>query len=452
MRTMVEEETDPQSGTSTGFEQMSDPNDTTPPPPSGPPAGGQDPTAPLPRPSNERPPRRRLTRSPDRRIGGVAGGVADYFDVDPVLIRLGFVIGIFAGGIGAIAYLIAWVVLPDYDDDVVQNGAHQGVSDNADRPGAGRGRRDRDFDTTTTIAIILLAVAAALGVSDTIDGGFVLPLALVGGGVYLLTRRESERDLPYEEDPGPVAGRATDSSEEAGRRFTRPTDFDDTTNASLTDPTDPTASPDQPRRRHRRRREPAVVTRICLSVLALFFAGAIAADQLDWLESDASTVMATGLIILGGGLIVGAFLGRARGLVPLGLLLALAFAVSGVLEPIIDDGIGERTYQPVTLDQLEDEYRLGVGDLEVDLRGLEIPDGERVEVNVVLGMGEATVWVPPLADLDIKGDVDFGQLDILDLTEEGVDNELTLTRSFGGDAELVINLNVDFGHGEVRRG
>jgi phage shock protein C len=48
-----------------------------------------------------------------RVIAGVAGGLAEYFNVDVVLVRLLWVISIFAGGGGVLAYIIAWIVIPE---------------------------------------------------------------------------------------------------------------------------------------------------------------------------------------------------------------------------------------------------------------------------------------------------------------------------------------------------
>jgi phage shock protein C len=45
-------------------------------------------------------------------IGGVAGGIAEYFDIDPVFIRVLFVVSVFASGIGIIAYIILWIITP----------------------------------------------------------------------------------------------------------------------------------------------------------------------------------------------------------------------------------------------------------------------------------------------------------------------------------------------------
>jgi phage shock protein PspC (stress-responsive transcriptional regulator) len=58
-------------------------------------------------------PVRRLTRSStDRMIGGVAGGLGRYFDVDPLLFRIGFVVLTFAGGFGLLAYLVGLAAIP----------------------------------------------------------------------------------------------------------------------------------------------------------------------------------------------------------------------------------------------------------------------------------------------------------------------------------------------------
>ena len=58
---------------------------------------------------------KRLTRSRNERmIGGVCGGLAEYFGVDPTLVRLVFVVGSLLGaGSLILAYLIMWVVVPE---------------------------------------------------------------------------------------------------------------------------------------------------------------------------------------------------------------------------------------------------------------------------------------------------------------------------------------------------
>jgi phage shock protein PspC (stress-responsive transcriptional regulator) len=48
----------------------------------------------------------------DKILGGVCGGIAEYFHVDPVLIRVLWVILIFIMGTGILAYLVAWLIIP----------------------------------------------------------------------------------------------------------------------------------------------------------------------------------------------------------------------------------------------------------------------------------------------------------------------------------------------------
>jgi phage shock protein C len=48
----------------------------------------------------------------DSMIGGVCGGLAEYFDIDPAIVRLAAVLLVFAGGAAIIAYIIAWIIIP----------------------------------------------------------------------------------------------------------------------------------------------------------------------------------------------------------------------------------------------------------------------------------------------------------------------------------------------------
>jgi phage shock protein C len=60
---------------------------------------------------------RRLYRSrQDRMLGGVSAGLAAYFDIDPVLVRLLWVVGaVFTGGLLALAYILLWIIVPAED-------------------------------------------------------------------------------------------------------------------------------------------------------------------------------------------------------------------------------------------------------------------------------------------------------------------------------------------------
>lgn len=56
---------------------------------------------------------KRLTRSKEKKIGGVCAGLANYFDMDPTIMRVLFVVIFFAGGASLLAYLIMWIIVPE---------------------------------------------------------------------------------------------------------------------------------------------------------------------------------------------------------------------------------------------------------------------------------------------------------------------------------------------------
>lgn len=58
----------------------------------------------------------RLCKSRNRMIAGVCGGIAEYFSIDPTLIRLAWVLFCALGGSGVLAYIIAAIVIPEQDN------------------------------------------------------------------------------------------------------------------------------------------------------------------------------------------------------------------------------------------------------------------------------------------------------------------------------------------------
>lgn len=56
---------------------------------------------------------KKLTKSADRKICGVCGGIGEYLGIDPTVIRLLWVIFTFMGGAGLLAYIIAAIIIPE---------------------------------------------------------------------------------------------------------------------------------------------------------------------------------------------------------------------------------------------------------------------------------------------------------------------------------------------------
>lgn len=48
----------------------------------------------------------------NKQLGGVCGGIAEYFELDPSLVRLGAILLLLVAGTGLIAYLVAWFIVP----------------------------------------------------------------------------------------------------------------------------------------------------------------------------------------------------------------------------------------------------------------------------------------------------------------------------------------------------
>ena len=51
--------------------------------------------------------------STDKKLAGVCGGIAEYFNIDSTLLRLGWVVFSLLGGSGLLAYIIAAIIMPD---------------------------------------------------------------------------------------------------------------------------------------------------------------------------------------------------------------------------------------------------------------------------------------------------------------------------------------------------
>ncbi|MBP9501612.1 MAG: PspC domain-containing protein [Candidatus Promineofilum sp.] len=127
----------------------------------------------------------RLMRSEtDRMIAGVCGGLAAYLGVDPVLVRLAFVILLLASGVGLGIYVVLWFVMPaesQVDPEIrIMN------SDGSDEPSAYKTR----FGPSATVGVILILFGAffLLGQIGHLPG-YIWPLALIAVGIYYLFQR-----------------------------------------------------------------------------------------------------------------------------------------------------------------------------------------------------------------------------------------------------------------------
>lgn len=145
---------------------------------------------------------KRLYRSSDNKvIGGVCAGIAEYFDIDPTLVRLLWVLLTFSVGIGIIAYIVCVIVIPERpssgikykdvgtDDEVLVSA---GMDDDFAPQGDAQDTTQRQEDKSRTfLGIILIALGGFLLFRRWffwIDLGKFWPVILILGGVYVIFR------------------------------------------------------------------------------------------------------------------------------------------------------------------------------------------------------------------------------------------------------------------------
>ena len=130
---------------------------------------------------------RRLTRSRNSMIGGVAAGVADWIDADPALIRIAWALLVpITGGAALLAYIVAWVVLPEAGawttTGEVAAAGDDPVTAAPPRP-IDQGRTQLLLGGALVLVGLFFLVREYL---PEIDWGFVWPLALVAAGIVIL--------------------------------------------------------------------------------------------------------------------------------------------------------------------------------------------------------------------------------------------------------------------------
>lgn len=146
---------------------------------------------------------RRLRKSnADRVLFGVSGGLGAYFDLDPVLVRVGFVALCFAGGIGFVMYLALAVVMPRADApegtpaEAVQDNVEHIADEAAEatrRLGGAMGSRDSERGRNA-LGILLIVVGAFILLSNV---GFFFwmrwdifwPAVFIVLGIFIFARR-----------------------------------------------------------------------------------------------------------------------------------------------------------------------------------------------------------------------------------------------------------------------
>jgi phage shock protein PspC (stress-responsive transcriptional regulator) len=386
-----------------------------------------DPTVPLgdePPPAAARPPHRLVRRLDDRLLGGVAAGVAGALDVDVVLVRVGFVVAAFFGGLGVIAYLLGWFLLPVAP-------ATSPAPPPADR---------RQLWGYALLALGLVAVGGRVGWSFSVDGAF-WPLVLIGAGVAVLwLRSRDDHDASPSDGPTPRPPSATAPAETAPAE-TAPVE---TAPAEIvsTEVVRPDAAPDRPR---------SYLGRLTASALLVLLGTVWVLDASGVVDLDLALVAALALLLVGAGLLASAWFGRARGLIALGVVLMFVVGLLGFVDVPLRGGIGDPTYHPRAA--VHGDYSLAIGNLSVDLRDVDFA-GRTRRVHAQLGIGQLNVTVPTGVRVVVDAHAGVGSVTAFgDSSHECCPTDVHVVRSGSpGGGTLHLDADVGAGHADISRG
>jgi hypothetical protein len=164
-------------------------------------------------------------------------------------------------------------------------------------------------------------------------------------------------------------------------------------------------------------------------------------------------VIATALAIVATGLLVGAFVGRSRGLIALGVALVLLLiplaAIPNDVRWNAGAGAGERVYRVTSPEDLQPTYELGVGQLTLDLRRLD--PSEPLQIDASVGIGELRVLLPATGAVATSSNVAVGTIDIPgEKPPDGVDVSRTWERTAETDfAAGSLDLTLSTGLGQI---
>jgi phage shock protein PspC (stress-responsive transcriptional regulator) len=426
-------------------------------------------------------------------IAGVATGMADAFGIDVVVMRVIWVVVALASfGIGIAAYAICWLAFP---------------SDEHPAP-LSEIKFERDSWRLQNAGFIV--GLALLGIGLVIVFGEVLPpfrhggdvawaIVLIGAGLAVLFLRHNHYDHDHYDAPADAArfdaaSHGTTSSDttssDTAPNDTRP---DDTTaepdapstgtgdaGTSDTDPVDrdaPAAAaapgwvpptlptppippsawtqsapwPLAPTLRVRRRRPRPFLTPLTLSVLLIGGGIALLLDNNGSVHLTAAEILAGALCVIGIALMLSTWLGRARGLVPLGILVLLVTMPAAAIDVPLTGGTGDRVYAPTTRSDMRSKYELGIGRLEISL--LEAPlVGHASHVRAELGIGQMVLDVPSTVRVIVHAHTGAGSITLFGSSDDGgLSTEKSRTAPGSRRGLLDLDLRVGAGHIEVHR-
>jgi phage shock protein PspC (stress-responsive transcriptional regulator) len=390
-------------------------------------------------------------------LGGVASGLGAYFGVDPLLFRVMFVVLTLAGGTGLVLYAALWILLPP------ATGAESVGQTVLRRPSA------RAWVGVALLGLAALLLSGAIGFQRP---GIVWALALITIGV-LLFRQEATGGPPpvgpsdparpdqmgpgQTDRPGPAGGPPPGwgAPPPAGWGAPPPAGWGGGAAAAGWAPAPPAGSRPSPRTwgvpppgGRGSRRPPSVLGLLTVAVAVLAVGVAALLDNLGAVEMTLGRSLALFLVVIGLGLVVGAWRGWSAGLVILGLLMVPTVAAASLADVPFRGGVGDRWIQPRSAAEIRPDYQLAFGRLTVDLHEVRFGE-EPARIRAGVGMGEVVVYVPEGVPVEAHGRTGAGQVELFGRVEDGIQVELTQITA-GSERAGRLRLDLSAGYGAVR--
>ena len=371
-----------------------------------------------------------------RWIAGVALGLAHRLQIQAWIVRGIFLVLVPVGGVGIFLYAAGWILIPD-----------EGETESIVKGWSGKGSARR----WVGVALISLAAVVLLAETRLVRGELVFSLILLGVGVLLY-----RGDLSASEQQSPEAGNVPQAA---------PADqAEEPTAGPSSRPAGKAPAP--PRDRSYLGHVTFGVALISLGILGFLDA------VVPGFDPSVRHYMALLVSVAGLGLVVGAWYGRAGGLVAMGIVLVpvvlvalisdtVEFGTSDngpvVLVSLVSDTVefstsGDGYHRPAGANEIPDAYRLGIGSLVVDLREVDFT-GRVVEVEAEVGIGELTVYLPQDVAADVSGRVGMGSIrtwDHLGATSRQGIGLASDYASEGADGMIILDASVGLGEIEVR--
>jgi phage shock protein PspC (stress-responsive transcriptional regulator) len=377
--------------------------------------------------------RRRLERRADDKIaGGVCSGLAAYFELDPLWFRIGFVVVSLSGAIGVILYLAAWALMPlpgepsplqRKSSPVILIGAALLVI--------------ATFMFLPLLGSVLRLVTSPFGglgisppVLDYFPGPAFLALGLIAVGVVLLRQRDEGR--------GPLAPSARPPRSEASEATT--TEDVVAPDREVTTPMTYTPTYQPPRVR----RDRSALSAFIIAAVLLIVGAAAVVSSAELAQIDVGQLTALALFIMGLGLIVGAWWGRARLMILLGILLIPIVLATSVIDFPLTGGFGGGYIAPRTEAQLHN-LSYTVGDVQLDFSNYRFDEGT-AQIDIRMGVGNLQIMVPRQVHAVVAVDIRSGNAQVFRTEETGADISFMAEAGEGeGDASKRLRINVTGG-------